>query len=327
MNTSQPTQSTRFVRFLAILLAGILITTLAAHDGNATGVDTAPQTAAYIVQAADLETAVTAVQAVGGDVTHELSIINAAGARLTVAQKAQLEADEQVVQLFADSPVQVNAPGGPNGPGKIVSVDLPVIADNELWSGHPDGNLGDWNGMDIGSFGPSRSRGLLRVDLSAIPPNAHIIKADLNLYVVWGGRGGVNVHPVTSDWGEYTSTWHSTAEAYDSSQRISFNPRHNHRFYSLNLKHWVQSWVDGSMPNYGVMLIGQRERGNRWYEFASRENANSDIRPHLTVRYRLKPGPADGQKVAGSAPLHAQANLGAGVTVASIDTGWLIILF
>ena len=50
----------------------------------------------YIVQAGSLELAVQAVQGVGGEITHELGIINSVGAHLTEEQRAALDADQRI---------------------------------------------------------------------------------------------------------------------------------------------------------------------------------------------------------------------------------------
>ena len=74
---------------------------------------TAPQAApsasvsSVIVQASDARTAGALVAAVGATVTHELGVINAVAARLTVAQQAQLRAGKAGVRLFEENSVEV----------------------------------------------------------------------------------------------------------------------------------------------------------------------------------------------------------------------------
>jgi hypothetical protein len=62
---------------------------------------------AVIVQGTDLASVAAAVRAVGGEITHELGIIDAVGARLTPSQIAQLEADE-TLNVQADGTVGVS---------------------------------------------------------------------------------------------------------------------------------------------------------------------------------------------------------------------------
>ena len=64
------------------------------------------QTASYIVQAQSLAMARTSVQQVGGTITHELGIIEAVGAQLTVAQADALRADRTLI-LSADASTKV----------------------------------------------------------------------------------------------------------------------------------------------------------------------------------------------------------------------------
>ena len=63
-----------------------------------------------IVQADDTATAAAAVRAVGGEVTHELGIINAVGARLTPRQMAHLGAT-QSVRLYENRNVHIAQSG------------------------------------------------------------------------------------------------------------------------------------------------------------------------------------------------------------------------
>ena len=68
----------------------------------------------YLVQAADLATARTAVEAVGGAVTHELAIINSVGAQLTANQQAMLATREEISLVVENSNLAVS--GGPSQP-------------------------------------------------------------------------------------------------------------------------------------------------------------------------------------------------------------------
>lgn len=73
----------------------------------------AETTAAVLVQGKDLASAAAAVRAVGGEITHELGIIDAVGARLTRRQIEQLEANEGL-KVQADRMVGVtDTTGGP----------------------------------------------------------------------------------------------------------------------------------------------------------------------------------------------------------------------
>ncbi len=66
----------------------------------------AEETGAFIVQGKDLATALEAVRQVGGEVTHELGVIRAVGARLTERQRAALEELEGITRIYEDRPVR-----------------------------------------------------------------------------------------------------------------------------------------------------------------------------------------------------------------------------
>ena len=59
-------------------------------------------TASVLVQGSDVGTVAAAVRTVGGEVTHELGIINAVGARLTRQQLRRLEATNNSLRIHAD---------------------------------------------------------------------------------------------------------------------------------------------------------------------------------------------------------------------------------
>ena len=69
---------------------------------------------AVLVQGSDVTTVAAAVRAVGGEVTHELGIINAVGARLTPTQIRRLEASGGTLRIQADRSTSVSG-GGPLG--------------------------------------------------------------------------------------------------------------------------------------------------------------------------------------------------------------------
>ena len=84
-----------------LLLLALLLIPLAAGSISFRG-----PAASYIVQAADIEKAAAAVEAVGGKISHELNIIDAVGARLGSAQLAALK-ETGLVQVYQDRSVEV----------------------------------------------------------------------------------------------------------------------------------------------------------------------------------------------------------------------------
>lgn len=66
------------------------------------------QTTAVLVQGSDTAALAAAVRAVGGEITHELGIINAVGALLSEAQVRQLKANNSTLRIQANSTVGIS---------------------------------------------------------------------------------------------------------------------------------------------------------------------------------------------------------------------------
>ena len=95
-------------RFAAIMLFIFGVLTFVVSPVHGTAVSQPESTSSYIVSAADMQTAVTAVQQVGGEITHELAIINAVGANLTSTQWAVLENDSAIASLQENLQLQMS---------------------------------------------------------------------------------------------------------------------------------------------------------------------------------------------------------------------------
>ena len=76
----------------------------------------------YIVQGQDLNTIKVAVQAVGGEITHELSIINSVGAELTPAERRALEQLDYSLRVYSNGSVRTAG-------GSVLQAFFPSIVD------------------------------------------------------------------------------------------------------------------------------------------------------------------------------------------------------
>ena len=82
----------------AACLAGPVITEMDIPD-----TDIEEVAMAYIVQASSAEAAANAVKAVGGSVTHEVTVLHAVGATLFPAQAERLRVRQDVLRVFEDA--------------------------------------------------------------------------------------------------------------------------------------------------------------------------------------------------------------------------------
>ena len=62
----------------------------------------------YIVQASDVVTAAAMVEYVGGEVTHELGVINAVGAKLSESQLRRLNSADVPLRIYLNSTAQID---------------------------------------------------------------------------------------------------------------------------------------------------------------------------------------------------------------------------
>ncbi|MCX7680588.1 MAG: DNRLRE domain-containing protein, partial [Anaerolineae bacterium] len=131
-------------------------------------------------------------------------------------------------------------------------------------------------------------RSLVRFDLSSIPTGATINQATLRLYLVssWdypNRTRTITTYRIGSSWSESGVTWNnqpSHAEAFGSA-----GVTHGAwGWYAFDVTNLVRGWVNGTWPNYGIMLRGPEWSGtdSSWKSFATRE---STYDPQLVITY------------------------------------------
>ena len=148
---------------------------------------------------------------------------------------------------------------------------------------------------------------LIEFDVSAIPANATVIQAILELYFL-GERNGIgasktlNMHQITSSWVEGNGTGDDgqfvdgiTVVGVTWSDQPTYNPASLdaetiadiiNTWHDFDITTTVQSWVSNSSTNYGVLLKEDAPSNNQGTKlFASSENATISIRPKLTVTF------------------------------------------
>ena len=106
-------------------------------------------------------------------------------------------------------------------------------------------------------------RGFMRVDTSAIPKAAEVLEGELKLYVESGSQRNVDLHRVTREstaartWNTYDGT---NAWATAGGEILPDPDGSNSTFGAstgvndINARKLVQGWVDGSIPNYGLVV-------------------------------------------------------------------------
>ena len=87
----------------------------------------------------------------------------------------------------------------------------------------------------------------------SLPSGSTIDSATLYIYVHLASGQTVNVHRVTEDWTELGVTWTNFAGAYDPAIVDSI-VADTVGWKSVDITPLVQDWVDGTYPNFGVLI-------------------------------------------------------------------------
>lgn len=133
-------------------------------------------------------------------------------------------------------------------------------------------------------------RSLMKFDLSVIPPNAIIDSARLYLYGTdHSGNNAACLKRVTTNWYEDSVTW-KTQPTADIRQQLSTSQTGSAtEDDTINVKELVQNWVDGTYPNYGMLLKLQNENIIARLKYGSSDNTDTTIVPKLEVFYTIQP--------------------------------------
>jgi hypothetical protein len=152
----------------------------------------------------------------------------------------------------------------------------------------PDSNFGSLPEIEVRPDSDANRRGLVRFDLSSIPPGSTVTSATLYLYEIDKKQDQVTyIYKVTSPWSEgfvtWNSPWMTPGGDFDNSYAYaSFLPIQSSCMLAIDLTELVQEWVDGG-PNYGFILYSTGL--NHILRYSSKENSASDEHPKLHITY------------------------------------------
>ncbi len=175
------------------------------------------------------------------------------------------------------------------------TVTLTSIADTCVMEGYPTQNFGTTADMWVGyddHLDPDGKivRSQVRFNLAGIPAGAAVQSAKLRIYLIgsWefpGWIDRVTAYQAAQSWTETGSTWNSKP-AMGSAYGVVDVPPYSSPggWYELDVTALVQGWVNGSIPNYGIILRGDETPGDTssWRSFSTREGP---FPPQLVVRY------------------------------------------
>lgn len=167
-------------------------------------------------------------------------------------------------------------------------------ADATILKGASSKNFGSTADMWVGydhCEGTQIARSLVQFDLAAIPAGTQITQATLSLHLenscdLRNRTHSVTVYRVNDPWTESSVTWNSKpgrGEAYGSA---SVHSRDWGR-YSFDVTDLVRGWVNGSIPNYGLMVRGPESSGNDSARlgFLTRDMSGTTYAPYIRITY------------------------------------------
>lgn len=167
--------------------------------------------------------------------------------------------------------------------------------DADISQAYPDTNDGASTSMLAGYddyFDPDWKimRSLIKFNLSAIPANTSISNAVLRVRYKWwwdypGQSRTITSYRIGSNWSEGNVTWNTApaiGEAYGSVALVASDSALG--WYSIDVTNLVRGWVNGTWPNYGIMLRGPEHSGSdsSWRGFGTKEAGDA---PELQITY------------------------------------------
>jgi len=156
------------------------------------------------------------------------------------------------------------------------------VYDTFIWDVSPGRNEGAYIESFTGtSSSGGEKRALFGFDVSSIPASSSITSAKFYVMISSNYAKPVRAHHVLAPWGEMTATWNNFG-GLDPTVTASFLSGGYSKWVSMDLTTLVQAWVNGDLPNNGVLL---EEGTSSSTSFKTSDHATLAYRPYLDVCY------------------------------------------
>lgn len=116
-----------------------------------------------------------------------------------------------------------------------------------------------------------------------LPAGATFVSATFNIYVQDATNQNIDVHRITSPWQECVVTWNNFGGSYAPAVEGTFNAS-SVGWKSVNVSSLVGSWLNGTNPNYGLLLDQENQTWPRTVYVSMR---SPDEGPYLEICYTL----------------------------------------
>ena len=164
--------------------------------------------------------------------------------------------------------------------------------DGGVETAHLSANYGNLFFSGIGNSTSTIVRMYIKFDLSSIPANARIADADLKLFqyhTIGSDNFTIGLYGVTGDWDESTITWNLQPTSSTDAEITNNITAGATTWKSWDIDSLVQSWLDGTITNYGMALKDTDESSINTiaYFYTSDYITDTTKRPKLVVYYYI----------------------------------------
>lgn len=171
------------------------------------------------------------------------------------------------------------------------------MANITFWS-KQDGYISEWDAdrnysndtpLYVGRYlQPGDSfRSLLQFGIDRIPPTSQIEEAELILFLYRNETPStihVNAHRLLCKWKQSNVTWNNQPPHKPKPDGIEIIHPKGSGFVKIGISELVEGWYDGSIPNHGLILIGN-EQINSVLGFVSSHSKECERSPRLKIRF------------------------------------------
>ncbi len=186
------------------------------------------------------------------------------------------------------APVQVNSEDFRYDVGvkKLASITLQCTADADIRETTPDVNFGAETALDLYRNAFNHYRFVVDFLLD-VEDTAQPMDATLRLYNTWetgdtASARTILVARLLQSWEEMDVTWANMPSTTGASIAAStYDPR----WYEVDVTSYFADWLNHAEPNNGLLIDTAEDHQADRFDFASREYAEADKRPHVVLEY------------------------------------------
>jgi alpha-tubulin suppressor-like RCC1 family protein len=176
--------------------------------------------------------------------------------------------------------------------------DTSSVIDSEIDAGRGTMNLGGNAIMIIGNDNSGKSIGVIKWNLSSIPPGSTVSSAKLTISGVISTGVAPGIHRVNWAWSETGITWNNFVGGYNPTPSATMPGLYagwTQVYWTVDVTSLVQDWVSQKYVNHGLALVPSTN-AETYANIDSSQSGTAAYRPTLVVSYTTGPcyGAANG---------------------------------